>query len=104
MVTTKLHYIYKSMWTPLQLVDLGISATPVADRCIAHRHAISIDKHWLLNGLTEELSNFQSGTVIGCHLSNTSVRQIYVLLELPRLCWYCEVETSMSNNGSAVKW
>jgi transposase len=31
----------------------------------------------------EELSDFQRGTVIGCHLSNKSVRQISALLELP---------------------
>uniref|UniRef100_UPI00358F38DD uncharacterized protein isoform X3 n=1 Tax=Myxine glutinosa TaxID=7769 RepID=UPI00358F38DD len=35
-------------------------------------------------GRTEELSDFQRGTVIGCHLSNKSVRKISALLELPR--------------------
>ena len=35
-------------------------------------------------GRTEELSDFQRGTVIGCHLSNKSVHQISTLLELPR--------------------
>ena len=35
-------------------------------------------------GHTEELSDFQSGTVIGCHLSNKSVPHISALLELPR--------------------
>ena len=35
-------------------------------------------------GRTEELSDFQRGTVIGCHLSNKSVRQISALLELPQ--------------------
>ena len=33
---------------------------------------------------TEELSDFQRGTIIGCHLSNKSVHQISALLELPR--------------------
>ncbi|XP_034144669.1 uncharacterized protein LOC109614805 isoform X2 [Esox lucius] len=33
---------------------------------------------------TKELSDFQRGTVIGCHLSKQSVRQISALLELPR--------------------
>jgi hypothetical protein len=33
---------------------------------------------------TEELSDFQHGTIIGCHLSNKSVCQISVLLELPQ--------------------
>ena len=35
-------------------------------------------------GRTEELNDFQRGTVIGCHLSNKSVHQISALLELPR--------------------
>ncbi|KAJ8259468.1 hypothetical protein GJAV_G00169650 [Gymnothorax javanicus] len=35
-------------------------------------------------GRTQELSDFERGTVIGCHLSNKSVRQISALLELPR--------------------
>ena len=34
-------------------------------------------------GRTKELSDFQRGTVIGCHLYK-SVRQISALLELPR--------------------
>ena len=33
---------------------------------------------------TEELSDFQRGTVIGCHLSNKSVRQSSAMLEMPR--------------------
>ena len=33
---------------------------------------------------TEKLSDFQGGTVIGCHLSNKSVCQISALLEVPR--------------------
>ena len=33
-------------------------------------------------GRTEELSDFQHGTVIGCHLSKKAVRQISALLEL----------------------
>ncbi|XP_053574543.1 uncharacterized protein LOC128663958 [Bombina bombina] len=35
-------------------------------------------------GRTEELSDFKRGTVIGCHLGNKSVREISVLLDLPR--------------------
>ena len=34
-------------------------------------------------GHTEELSDFQHGTIIKCHLSNKSVSQISALLELP---------------------
>ncbi|XP_076358937.1 uncharacterized protein LOC143251552 [Tachypleus tridentatus] len=35
-------------------------------------------------GRTEELIDFQRGTVIGCYISNKSIRQISALLELPR--------------------
>ena len=35
-------------------------------------------------GHIEELSDFQRGTIIGCHLSNKSVRQLSALLELPQ--------------------
>ncbi|XP_061586631.1 aminoacyl tRNA synthase complex-interacting multifunctional protein 1-like [Cololabis saira] len=35
-------------------------------------------------GRGEELSDFQRGTVVGCHLCKKSVREISALLELPR--------------------
>ncbi|XP_058495727.1 aminoacyl tRNA synthase complex-interacting multifunctional protein 1-like [Solea solea] len=35
-------------------------------------------------GRSEELSDFQRGTVVGCHLSKKSVREISALLDLPR--------------------
>ena len=34
-------------------------------------------------GHTEEVSDFQCGTIIGCHLSNKSVHQISAMLKLP---------------------
>ena len=36
-----------------------------------------------MNSLSEELSDFHRGTVIGYHFSNKSVRQISALLDLP---------------------
>ena len=35
-------------------------------------------------GCTEELGDFQRGTIIGCHISRKSVHQISALIELPR--------------------
>ncbi|KAG9278344.1 hypothetical protein AMEX_G6194 [Astyanax mexicanus] len=35
-------------------------------------------------GRTEELSDFQRGVIIGCHLSKLSVREISAMLEMPR--------------------
>ena len=67
-------------------MDLAISATPIADRCIIssippcdlHRQTLAVE--WP----TEELSDIQRGNIIGCHLSNKSVHQISALLELPQ--------------------
>ena len=47
----RIHYLYKTMWTPLTLVDLAISATPVADWYIKsitqpfnlHRQALAVE-------------------------------------------------------------
>ncbi|CAI9561458.1 unnamed protein product [Staurois parvus] len=35
-------------------------------------------------GRSQELSEFQHGTMIGCHLCNKSTREIFLLLNIPR--------------------
>ncbi|CAI9567964.1 unnamed protein product [Staurois parvus] len=35
-------------------------------------------------GLSQELSEFKSGTVTGCHLCNKSIHDISLLLNIPR--------------------
>ncbi|CAI9566963.1 unnamed protein product [Staurois parvus] len=35
-------------------------------------------------GRSRELSEFRRGTVIGCHLCNKSIREISLLLNIPR--------------------
>ncbi|CAI9591136.1 unnamed protein product [Staurois parvus] len=35
-------------------------------------------------GRSQELSEFKRGTVIGCHLCNKSIREISLLLNIPR--------------------
>ncbi|CAI9600449.1 unnamed protein product [Staurois parvus] len=35
-------------------------------------------------GRSQELSEFKRGTVIGCHLCNKSIRDISLLLNIPR--------------------
>ncbi|CAI9585552.1 unnamed protein product [Staurois parvus] len=35
-------------------------------------------------GRSQELSEFKHGTVIGCHLCNRSIREIFLLLNIPR--------------------
>ena len=88
---------------PFILVDLAISAIPVAERCITsstqpcnlHKQTLAVE--WP----SEELSFFQSGTVMGCHLSNKSVCKISALLQLPWstvsaviVKWKCLVATT----------
>ena len=67
-------------------MDSAISATPIADRWIkSNTQPYNLERHiGSRTGHTEELSDFQHGTVMGCHLSNKSVHQISALLELPR--------------------
>ncbi|CAI9536263.1 unnamed protein product [Staurois parvus] len=35
-------------------------------------------------GLSQELSEFKRGTVVGCHLCNKSIHEISLLLNIPR--------------------
>ena len=50
-------------------------------------------------GRSQELSEFQHGTVIGCHLCNKSCREISLLLTIPQL-----VVAIGNNSNSAMKW
>ena len=86
---------------PFKWVDLDISATPVADRCIKlSTLPCNLNRQTLA---VEVLSDFQHGTFIGCHLSNKSVSRISAPANCK--CSYCEVETTRSNNdSSAMKW
>ena len=67
---------------PFKCVDLAVSATPIAYRCIKlstppcnlHRQTLAVEWPILKSAMT---------FVIGCHLSNKSVNQISALLELP---------------------
>ncbi|KAK2918841.1 hypothetical protein Q8A73_003212 [Channa argus] len=61
-------------------------------------------------GRGEELSDFQRGTVIGCHLSKKSLREISALLNLPRstvryviLQWKRGVTTALPRSGRPQK-
>ncbi|CAI9606598.1 unnamed protein product [Staurois parvus] len=35
-------------------------------------------------GRSQELNEFKRGTVIGCHLCNKSIHEIFLLLNIPR--------------------
>ncbi|CAI9570572.1 unnamed protein product [Staurois parvus] len=45
-------------------------------------------------GRFQEISEFKHGTVIGCHLCNKSIREISLLLNIPR----------STVNGIITKW
>ncbi|CAI9609676.1 unnamed protein product [Staurois parvus] len=45
-------------------------------------------------GRSQDLSEFKRGTVIGCHLCNKSIREISLLLNIPR----------STVNGIITKW
>ncbi|CAI9547462.1 unnamed protein product [Staurois parvus] len=45
-------------------------------------------------GHSQELSEFKCGTVIGCHLCNKSIREISLLLNIPR----------STVSGNIIKW
>ena len=75
------------MWTSLQISGFGYFSH--TRWCNLHRQTLAVEKC-----LTEELSDFQHGPVVGSHLSNKSVFHISALLELLR----------STVSGVNVKW
>ena len=112
-----LYYIYiyiNAIYTkvcghPFKFVDLAISATAIADRCIKsstqscnlHRQTLAVD--WLY-WRAQWHSTWQ------CHrmppFQKVSLSNFFPTRVAPGYCkcCYCEVETFRSNNGSAPKW
>ena len=94
---------------PFKWVDLAISATPVADRCIKlrtppcnlHRQTLAVEwpywrAQWLSMWHHHGMSPFQKVS----SSNSCPARAAPVNCK----CYYCEVETLRSNNGSAAKW
>ncbi|CAI9552430.1 unnamed protein product [Staurois parvus] len=58
-------------------------------------------------GSSQEPSDFKRGTVIGCHLCNKSIREISLLLNIPRSTVSgiitVKVEATGNNSNSATK-
>ena len=91
-----------------KLVDLAISATPAADRCIKlstppcnlHRQTLEVEwlywrAQWHSTWHRHRMPPFQqvsSSKFCPARAAPVNCK-----------CWYCEVETSRSNNGSAAK-
>ena len=50
----------------------------------------------------EELNDFQRGTIIGCHLSDKSVRKMSALLELPRSTFVIAVIVKWKHLGATT--
>ncbi|CAI9546389.1 unnamed protein product [Staurois parvus] len=56
-------------------------------------------------GRSQELSEFKHGTVIGCHLCNKSIRDISLLLNIPRSTVSGIIATgNNSNSASKTEW
>ncbi|CAI9572699.1 unnamed protein product, partial [Staurois parvus] len=75
-----IHYIAKSIGAPLQIIGF---------RCSNHLHGHLGMQTASTNicermGRSQELSEFKRGTVIGCHLCNKSIREISLILNIPR--------------------
>ncbi|CAI9572419.1 unnamed protein product [Staurois parvus] len=53
-------------------------------------------------GRSQMLSEFKGSTVIGCHLCNRSIREIYLLLNIPQsycMWYYNKVEETQPRSG-----
>ena len=77
----------KSIRTPLLISVFGYFSHTHCPQVYKIKHAAMQPPQTNIGsrmGRTEEISDFQRGTVIGCHLSNKSVRQISALLKLPQ--------------------
>ena len=103
-------YTQKVCGHPFKLVDLAISAKPVADRCVtSSTQPCNLGKACNLH--RQKLS-VECGTVMGCHVSNKSVHQISALLKLPRstvsaviVKWKClEATTAKPRPGRPHKF
>ena len=100
-------YMYKTIWTRLQVSGFGYFSHSRCWQVYKIKHTAMKSP---LNKIGSRMAllkrfNFQRVTLIKWHLSNKSVRQISVLLELPRSTVSAViVEVEMSNNGSAAKW
>ncbi|CAI9557730.1 unnamed protein product, partial [Staurois parvus] len=77
-----IHYIAKSIGTPLQIIGFRCSNHLHGHRCIKSSTASA--NIFERMGRSQELSEFKRGTVIGCHLCNKSIRDHSLLLNIPR--------------------
>ena len=80
------HYTAKSIHSPIKISEISCSNHFHGHRCIkestqACRHSTDICERM---GRSQELSGFQCGTVIGCHLCNKSSREMSSLLNIPQ--------------------
>ena len=73
----QIHYTGKSILSPLQIIKF---------RCSNHFHGHVYKSTNICErmGRSQELSEFQRGTVVGCHPCNKSSREISSLLNIPQ--------------------
>ncbi|CAI9615973.1 unnamed protein product [Staurois parvus] len=76
------HYIAKSIGTPLQIFGFRCSNHLHGHRCIKSSTASTNICERM--GRSKELRKFKHGTAIGCHLYNNSIHNILLLLNIPQ--------------------
>ncbi|CAI9581030.1 unnamed protein product, partial [Staurois parvus] len=74
-----IHYIDKSIVTPLQIIRFRCFNHLHVHRCIQIAYTNICERM----GRSWELSEFKHGTVIGCHLCNKSIHKMSLLLNIP---------------------
>lgn len=95
-----IHYIAKSIGTPLQIIDFRCSNHYHDHRCIkSSTWACRLLRQTFLKEW--ELSEFKRGTVIGCRLCNESICQISSLLSIPRST-VCGIMTKWKQLGATA--
>lgn len=100
----ELHYIAKSIQSPIQIIEIRCSNHFYGHRCIKIKHlrmqTVSTNMCERMSR-SQELSEFQCGTVIRCHLCNKSSHEISSLWHQ---WYYNKVEVNGNDSNSAAKW
>ncbi|CAI9596389.1 unnamed protein product, partial [Staurois parvus] len=83
-LTFSAHYITTSIGTPSKSLDSGVPITSMANK-IKHPGMQTASTNICERmGRSQELSKFKHHTMTGFHLCNKSIREISLLLNIPR--------------------
>ncbi|CAI9563504.1 unnamed protein product, partial [Staurois parvus] len=82
-----IHYIAKSIGTPLQIIGFLVFHSPPWPKMYKIKHLgmqTASTNIFEIMGRSQQLSEFKHGTVIGCHLCNKSIPEISLILNIPQ--------------------